>query len=153
MWLFTTSTKRIIKVSAVHRNFVQTEEMVTNLLGMHEKLDVLEDLLMAERNEIPGPAPNLLRIHYQINQLESFKNQAMYQAKRAKAESLRTMEKWFERLNALVTDFEEYLWTLARNILPITRAGFPQTVVKLVKICEIEGKEDERVTSLVDLLF
>lgn len=113
---------------------------------MHEKLDVLEDMLLAERNNIPGPAPNLLRIHYQLNQLESFKNQALYQAKRAKDTSRQTMEKWFERLNALIADFEEYLWAIARNILPIVRAGYPGTVVKLVKICEVEGREDEKVS-------
>lgn len=122
--------------------------MVNNLLGMHEKLDVLEEMLMAERNDIPGPAPNLLKIHYQITQLESFRDQALYQAKRAKEESRKAIEKWFERLNALITDFEEYLWTLAKNILPIVRAGYPGTIVKLVKICEAEGKEDEKVISL-----
>lgn len=125
--------------------------MVNGLLSMHEKLDVLEELLATERRSIPGPAPNLLRIHYQITQLESFRNLALHQAKRAKEDSRKTLEKWFERLNALITDFEEYLWTLARNIIPTARAGFPGTIIKLVKICEVEGKEDEKVCTSHDL--
>ncbi|KAF8430629.1 hypothetical protein L210DRAFT_3026859 [Boletus edulis BED1] len=33
---------------------------------------------------------------------------------------------------------------LARNILPLVRAGFPDVVFKLIKIAEFEGREDEK---------
>ncbi|KAF8121672.1 exocyst complex component Sec6-domain-containing protein [Boletus edulis] len=33
---------------------------------------------------------------------------------------------------------------LARNILPLVRAGYPDVVVKLIKIAEFEGREDEK---------
>jgi exocyst complex component 3 len=135
----------LLEVSMVHRNFEQTEEMVLNLLDMNERLDVLEDMLDADGSDILGPAPNLLSLHYQINQLEGFRNQTMHQAKKASTSSRNTLDRWFERLNTLINAFDEYILALARNILPLVRAGNSQVVIKLVKIAEIEGREDEKV--------
>jgi exocyst complex component 3 len=129
----------------VHRNFEQTEEMVTNLLDMDTKLEKLESMLEADAEDILGPAPNLLTIHYQIMQLEGFRNQTMHQAKKASAKSRATLAQWFERLNTLIIGFDEYILALAKNVLPIVRAGNPDVVVKLLKIAEIEGREDEKV--------
>jgi hypothetical protein len=86
-----------------------------------------------------------LKIHYHINQLEAFRNDALHQAQRSTDETRQTLAKWFERLNQLIADFETYLRDLAQNILPIVRAGYPDVVVKLIKICEIEEREDEKV--------
>jgi len=131
----------------VHRNFEQTEEMVNNLLDMNSRLDVLEDMLEADSQDILGPAPNLLPMHYQINQLEEFKNQTMHQAKKASADSRNRLSMWFERLNKVIEAFDEYILALARNMLPLVRAGHPEVIVKLIKIAEIEGREDEKVSS------
>lgn len=129
----------------VHRNFEQTEEMMNNLIEMNARLDKLEDMLDSDRSDILGPAPNLLLIHHQINQLEAFRNQTMHQAKKASAQSRATLAQWFDRLNVLIQAFDEYILGLAQNILPIVRARHPEVVVKLIKIAEIEGKEDEKV--------
>lgn len=137
---------QIARVSMVHRNFEQVEEMVNNLTGMHSKLDMIEEMLYADRKNITGPARNLLTLHFHLNQLENFRNQTMHQAKKARSDSRATLARWFERLDKFVDDFEEYFAALSRNILPIVRAGHPEVVVKLVKIAEIEGKEDEKVS-------
>lgn len=138
----------IFQVSMVHRNFEQTEEMVNNLLDMNSKLDALEDMLVADSEDILGPAPNLLPMHFQINQLENFRNQTMHQAKKASADSRNRLTMWFERLNKVIEAFDEYILALARNVLNIARARHPEAIVKLIKIAEIEGKEDERVRKL-----
>jgi len=129
----------------VHRNFEQTEEMVNNLLEINSKLDVLEEILEADSRNIIGPAPNLLPIHFHINRLEAFRNQTMHQAKKASAASRSKLARMFERLNKLSENFEAYIMELARNVLPLVRAGYPQVVVKLMKIIELEGREDEKV--------
>lgn len=129
----------------VHRNFEQTEDMVNNLLEMNSRLDMLEDMLEADSQDILGPAPNLLPMHYQINQLEEFKNQTMHQAKRASPDSRNRLSLWFERLNKVIEAFDEYILALARNMLSLVRAGQPGVIVKLIKIAEIEGREDEKV--------
>lgn len=129
----------------VHRNFQSTQDMVNNLLEMASRLDVLERLLAADSADILGPAPNLLVLHFQLNQLESFRNQTMHQAKKSSPSSKTTLTRWFERLNNVLAAFEQYLLDLARNILGIVRAGHPHVVVRLIKIAEMEGKEDEKV--------
>jgi hypothetical protein len=133
------------QVSMVHRNFQSTQEMVNNLLEMASKLEVLEKLLESDSSDILGPAPNLLILHFQLNQLESFRNQTMHQAKKASPSSRTTLTRWFERLDRVLAAFDDYILDLARNVLNIVRAGYPHVVVKLVKIAEVEGKEDEKV--------
>ena len=129
----------------VHRNFEQTEEMVHNLLEMNARLDTLEAMLAADSEEIIGPAPNLLAIHHQLTQLEAFRNQTMHQAKKASTRSQETLRRMFERLVAVIEAFDEYVLDLARNILPIVRAGNPDVVVRLMKVVEMEAREDEKV--------
>ena len=129
----------------VHRNFELTEEMVNNLIEMDSKLDSLEDMLEADSQDILGPAPNLLRIHYQINKLEAFRNQTLHQAKKSAQETRANLVRRFDRLSKLIEAFDQYILGLARNILEIVRAGHPEVIVKLMKIVEIEGKEDEKV--------
>src|ERR1700679_3449149 len=98
----------------VHRNFESTEEMVNNLQDMAAQLDDLEHMLASDSREIVGPAPNLLVIHFQLNQLESFRNQTMHQAKKASAHSRNTLARWFERLDKVIADFDQYIQQLAQ---------------------------------------
>ncbi|KAJ7224349.1 exocyst complex component Sec6 [Mycena pura] len=143
-----TTFDQISRVSLVHRNFEQTEETVNNLLQMNAKLDELEDMLEADSRDILGPAPNLLIIHYLLNQLEAFRNQTMHEAKKASAKSRNTLARNFERLNSVIEAFDQYIIGLAGNILDLVRAGHPDVVVKLVKIAEVEGKEDEKAIAI-----
>jgi len=119
--------------------------MVNNLLAMGNQLGNLEIMLAADKREIVGPAPNLLIIHFHLNQLERFRNQTMHEAKKASASSQVTLTRWFEPLNKLIADFDGYIIELAKNTLNLVRAGHFDVVVKFIKIAEIEGKEDEKV--------
>ncbi|KAF8216410.1 exocyst complex component Sec6 [Mycena galopus ATCC 62051] len=143
-----TTFDQISRVSMVHRNFEQTEETVNNLLEMNSKLDVLEDMLETDSRDILGPAPNLLVIHYLLNQLEAFRNQTMHQAKKASANSRLALTRYFERLNAVINAFDQYIEGLASNILELVRAGHSDVVVKLIKIAEVEGREDEKAIAI-----
>lgn len=129
----------------VHRNFESTEDMVNNLLEMTAQLDHLEQMLASDSREIVGPAPNLLVIHFQLNQLETFRNQTMHQAKKSSPQSQTSLARWFARLDKVIADFDEYIVQLARNVLNLVRAGDADVVVKLLKIADVEGKEDEKV--------
>ncbi|KAI0294343.1 exocyst complex component Sec6-domain-containing protein [Russula brevipes] len=139
---------QISRVSMVHRNFERTEEMVNNLLEMNSRLDSIEEMLGADRDDLLGPAPNLLPIHLQLTQLENFRNEAMHQAKKASAESRNKLARRFERLTGIVEAFDEYLIELSRNILSLARAGNPGVIVKIVKIAEVEEKEDEKAIAI-----
>ncbi|KAF8347725.1 exocyst complex component sec6 [Amanita rubescens] len=137
----------ISRVSMVHRNFQSTQEMVLNLLSMAEKLDDIENMLAADSDSILGPAPSLLIIHYHLNQLGNFRNQTMHEAKKASAASRATLARWFERLNGVIEAFDAYIIELAKNVLNLVRAGHQDVVVRLIKIAELEGKEDEKAST------
>ncbi|KZP16601.1 exocyst complex component Sec6 [Athelia psychrophila] len=143
-----TTFDQISRVSTVHRNFEQTEEMVHNLLEMNSRLDSLEYMLEADSQDILGPAPNLLPMHFQINQLEGFRNTTLHQAKKASADSRARLAQWFERLNKVIEAFDEYILALAQNLLPLVREGHAEVIVKLIKIAEIEGREDEKAVAI-----
>jgi hypothetical protein len=106
---------------------------------------MLEKMLDDDRSDLLGPAPSLLVTHFLINQLETFRNSTMHEAKKGSAQSRATLARWFERLNNIIEAFDEYVIALAGNVLSLVRAGHSDVVVKLVKIAEIEGKEDEKV--------
>ncbi|KAG9308113.1 exocyst complex component Sec6-domain-containing protein [Chiua virens] len=139
---------QICRVSMVHRNFEQTEEVVNNLLEMNAKLDILEEMLSMESQELVGPTSNLLHIHLHINRLEAFRNQIMHQAKQASTSSRQKLARIFERLSQLIVDFETYIMDLARNILHLVRAGYLDVVVNLIEIAEFEGREDEKAIAI-----
>src|SRR6266404_1166330 len=124
----------------VHRNFEQTEEMVNNLLEMNSRLDSIEAMLAADQDDLLGSAPNLLPIHLQITQLESFRNETMHQAKKANGQSRNILARRFERLTGVIEAFDEYIMELSRNILSLARAGHPEVIVKIIKLAAIEGK-------------
>ena len=90
---------------------------------------------------------NLLPIHLQLAQLENFHIEAMHQAKKASADSRNRLAHKFQRLTGVLEAFDEYIIKLSRNMLPLARAGHPEVIVKIVKITEFEGKEDEKVTT------
>jgi exocyst complex component 3 len=131
----------------VHRNFEQTEDMVVNLLEMDSRLDNIEVMLAMDQDDLLRPAPNLLPIHLQLAQLENFRNEAMHQAKKASAESRSKLSRRFQRLTGVLQAFDDYVIELSRNILPLARSGHSDVIVKIVKIAEFEGKEDEKVIS------
>lgn len=122
--------------------------MVQNLRSMSEKVDYLSSLLDSDRNQHDGPAgssPNLLPIHFQLQQLEAFRNETLHQAKKSNPQDRETLVKWFEKVDKVGGDFEAWLWEIAGSVVELLRKGNGGTVVRLLKIIEVEGKEDEKV--------
>lgn len=72
----------------------------------------------------------------------------MHQARKASADSRHRLGLWFDRLNKVIEAFDEYILALARNMLSLVRAGHPEAIVKLIKIVEIEGWEDEKAVAI-----
>ncbi|KAH9024304.1 exocyst complex component Sec6 [Lactarius pseudohatsudake] len=142
------TSDQINRVSMVHRNFEQTEEMVNNLSEMNSRLGSIKAMLAADLDDLLGPAPNLLPIHLQLTQLENFRNETMHQAKKATAQSRNNLTRRFERLTGVIEEFDDYIMELSRNILPLARAGHMEVIVKIVKIAEIEGREDEKAIAI-----
>jgi exocyst complex component 3 len=123
--------------------------MVNNLRSMSDKVDHITNLLHSDQSQPQGPygpSPNLLPIHFQLQQLEAFRNETLHQAKRSDADELEVLVKWFEKLDKVGAEFESWLWKIATGIVELVRKGNGGTVVRMLKIIEFEGKEDEKVS-------
>lgn len=112
---------------------------------MYSRLNVLEAMLAQDARDPAGPHRNLLPLHYQLNQLEAFKNQTMHQAKKSSPQTRARLNEYFARLNQLIEEFDQHIAMIAMHVLDLVRAGHPDVVVKLMKIVEMEGKADEKV--------
>ncbi|OXB34243.1 hypothetical protein LQV05_006672 [Cryptococcus neoformans] len=142
---------KITRVSIIHRNFAQTSKMVQNLRSMSEKVDYLSSLLDSDKNHpdgAAGPSPNLLPIHFQLQQLEGFRNETLHEAKKSNPQDRETLVKWFEKVDKVGEDFEAWLWEIAGSVVELLRKGNGGTVVRLLKIIEVEGKEDEKAVAM-----
>lgn len=139
-----------IKVSTVHRRFVQALEMVTALRGMYSRLSHINDLLSADRSDPLGSSPNLLPAHYHLSELETFRNETLAQAKRGKtnSEAIATLEQYFGRLGETIEAFEAHYFRLAGELIEFARKGQASIAVKIAKIAEIEGARDEKAIAI-----
>nr|ODN86660.1 hypothetical protein L203_03907 [Cryptococcus depauperatus CBS 7841] len=143
--------EKITRVSMVHRNFSQTSAMVQNLRSMSEKVYHISSLLDSDKNHPLGPCgpcPNLLPIHFQLQQLESFRNETMHQAKKSDPQERETLSQWFEKLDKVGKDFEAWLWEIGSRVVECVRKGHGGTIVRLLKIIEFEGKQDEKAVAM-----
>ncbi|KAH6890050.1 exocyst complex component Sec6-domain-containing protein [Coprinopsis sp. MPI-PUGE-AT-0042] len=139
---------QISRVSMVHRSFESTEEIVSNLREMASKLDEIEDMLAEDSMQLDGPAPNLLMVHYHLKQFQRFRDETTMDARKASKKAQEALARRFERLDWVITQFDEYFGNLARNILPLIRAGHSDVIVRLLKIAEVEEKEDEKALAM-----
>jgi predicted house-cleaning noncanonical NTP pyrophosphatase (MazG superfamily) len=94
-------------------------------------------------SDFRNPMHNLLSIHYELSQLNEFRDQAMYQG-RNNEDIKRTLRSYFKRLEETNEEFEYSFWKLAGSILDIIRCSNPSLVVKLAKIIEFEERLDEK---------
>ena len=134
-------------MSLIHRNFSQTEEMVQSFQEISSKVSLCSSLLSESIAAGPfSPQPNLLPCHFQLLRLEAFRNETLHQAKKGTKEDLATVKEYFERLDKVVRDFDAWVWELAGEMLELVMEGRMDTVVKILKICEAEGREDEKVS-------
>lgn len=126
--------------------------MVNNLRSMSDKVDHIAQLLQSDKMQEGGStgySPNLLPIHYLLQQLEAFRNETLHQAKRADAAEREVLVDWFRNLDQVGEEFEGWLWEIGANVVELARRGNGGTVVRLLKIIEVEGKEDEKVGSFL----
>ena len=100
-------------------------------------------LLELDSKKLIGNADNLCLIHYQIQQFSIFRNKILHDSRGCSSDVMNTLSNLFQPLSQIEYRFESYFWDLCKNILELVRAGFKGTVVRLIKIIEVEEKTDE----------
>jgi hypothetical protein len=103
--------------------------------------------LLEEDSTLPmGPAANILFAHSQIQQLCIFRNGILNSARGASPDVLNTLTLIFKKLDHLEYKFDTFFWELAKNTMDLVKGGFGSTVIRLIKIIEVEEKTDEQIT-------
>ena len=103
-------------------------------------------LLEKDSKRLIGPAENLSLIHYQIQQYSVFRNRILSDARGCSSDVHNTLANIFKPLDQLEYKFEVFFWDLAKSTVDLVKGGFPSTVVRLVKIIEVEEKADEALS-------
>ncbi|PWY98314.1 exocyst complex component Sec6 [Testicularia cyperi] len=142
------SFRVISEVSQIHRNFVQTATTLGKLDALPSQIQTLAVMLERSRNDLMGPATDLLPLHFHLSQLETFRNETFQIARTCSADVRSTVAEFFAPLDELVRSFDEYLMALGERIMDLARDGRPAVVVKLLKIIEKESREDERAAAI-----
>jgi exocyst complex component 3 len=93
--------------------------------------------------DLRNPMPNLLIIHYELSQLNQFRDEAMYEGRNSE-DVKRTLQRYFDRLEKVNKEFDSCFWNLTRAILDVLRCDNSPLVVKIAKIIEFEERLDEK---------
>lgn len=142
------SFRVISEVSQIHRNFVQAADTLEKLLGLSTQIETLAILLNQLQANLFHPNPELLIAHFQISQLESFRNETLQIGKSCSLEVRETLQEIFAPLDGLIKGFEEYLLALCARIMDLVREDRAHVVVLVVKIIEKESREDEKAAAI-----
>ncbi|KAG0213624.1 exocyst complex component Sec6-domain-containing protein [Mortierella sp. GBAus27b] len=138
---------RIRRISQTHQNFVATQELVNRFQELHQDLDRVKSLMQDDIQNLLGPAPNLLMVHYQLYKLEQLRDSTLHMAKDEALDVKVTLKQYFGRLDKVIEEFEEYLWDLARNIINLIKKKQGSVIVRLIKIIESEENADAKAVT------
>ncbi|KAJ3321383.1 SNARE-binding exocyst subunit S6 [Boothiomyces sp. JEL0866] len=136
----------IQKISRAHQNFTTTKSLVEKFQKINSQMTRVSKLLDDDSKRIIGHAENLLLIHYNIQQLSIFRSKILSEARGLSSDVLNTLNVMFKKLDQLEYKFESYFWELAKNSIELVKADFPSTVVRIIKIIEVEEKLDEAIS-------
>ncbi|KAJ1022680.1 hypothetical protein NDA18_005018 [Ustilago nuda] len=142
------SFRVISQVSQIHRNFVQTTNTLEKLDALPGQIQTLTEMLQRGKDDIMGPATDLLPLHFHLSQLEAFRNETFQIARTCSADVRSTVSKFFAPLDGLIKAFDDYIMQLAERTLDLVREDRSSVVVKLIKIIEKESREDERAAAI-----
>ncbi|KAJ3190257.1 SNARE-binding exocyst subunit S6 [Gaertneriomyces sp. JEL0708] len=134
---------RIKKISRTHQNFVATKAMVEQFQQLNDQVARIRSLLREDAKDLLGPAHNLLLVHYKLQQLEMFRNSTLAKARRSPTDVQNTLYNYFNKVDQFESEFENYLFAIARNTVELVKNGHASAVVRMIKVIETEEKADE----------
>lgn len=148
--------EKIKKISRTHQNFQTTKEMVESFQKLNSQVEQLQERLQLDAKREDGMSENLLIIHYQLQQLESFRNSTMERSKGCSSEVLNSLHQYFKQVDSLTAAFETHMWSLARRTVELVKKSRFTTIIRIAQIIETEEKLDAQAalveTSATDSL-
>ncbi|EEB06866.2 exocyst complex subunit Sec6 [Schizosaccharomyces japonicus yFS275] len=141
----------ISKISRVYRNCTATKQMIEQLEKLQEETDLVEDMLQSDIHQ-GDDMPNLLRAHFILTRLQSFRDEAMQQAAKENSIELdETLEQLFSKLNVISDNFDRLVFSFCRNFLELLSDEQTRTLISTFKIIEVEEAADRKARNLIDV--
>ncbi|KAK0531521.1 SNARE-binding exocyst subunit S6 [Tilletia horrida] len=144
----TRSFKVISELSLIHRQFVQTATTLEKFLHLENNVYQLDNMLHQTMDESSGSMPLLLPLHFHLSNLSIFRNETMQVGKSCSSEVRGTLSDVFAPFDDLVRRFEEFFFSLAERTVDIVRDGQNSVIIRMLKIVEKEGREDEQAAAI-----
>ncbi|PVU94360.1 hypothetical protein BB561_002615 [Smittium simulii] len=142
---FLTNYDRIKKISVVHKNFEQTEMFYKKFLGFNEQCKHVESLLSAALTNFDKFDFNILIMHYHINQLEKFREQALSLTESCDEDVKHTLTELFSEFVELREKFEQFIWDLSCKLYELGAEQKYNIIIHLVKVIETEEENDSAI--------
>ncbi|EPY50052.1 exocyst complex subunit Sec6 [Schizosaccharomyces cryophilus OY26] len=138
----------ISEVSRIYKNCYATRQMIIQLRNLMQETDIIEDMIREDLEQDPT-MPNLLKAHFKLSKLRTFRDEAMHQASlESRSDVSTTLQSSFSNLNALSEKFDRLIFNYCRNLLELLRIGNTKTIVRVFKIIEAEEASDEMLKSI-----
>ncbi|KAK0554741.1 SNARE-binding exocyst subunit S6 [Tilletia horrida] len=144
----TRSFKVISELSLIHRQFVQTATTLEKLVHLESNVQQLDAMLQQTMDESGGSMPLLLPLHYHLSSLQVFRNETIQVGKGCSSEVRGTLSDVFAPFDDFVNRFEAFFFSLAERTVDIVRDGQNSVVIRMLKIVEKEGRDDEQAAAI-----
>ncbi|KAJ2161685.1 SNARE-binding exocyst subunit S6 [Coemansia sp. RSA 552] len=133
---------RVQKISITNRNFARTEEFYRQFSDFHEQYTQVRQILADAQANFAQGNFNLLRLHFFLYKLEDFRNRAMGFSGVNDVDSEQTLTQMFGGLDSLVSEFEDFLWTVAGSMYDLALRNRSNVILQLLKVVEFEEAAD-----------
>ncbi|EPX71777.1 exocyst complex subunit Sec6 [Schizosaccharomyces octosporus yFS286] len=138
----------ISQVSRIYKNCYATQQMIVQLQNLMQETDIIEDIIREDLEHDPT-MPNLLKAHFKLTKLRTFRDEAMYQASlESRNDASTTLQSSFSNLNALSEKFDRLIFNYCSNLFELLKVGNTKTIVRVFKIIEAEEASDEMLKSI-----
>ncbi|PVU92812.1 hypothetical protein BB559_003571 [Furculomyces boomerangus] len=139
---FLSNYDRIKKISLVHKNFEQAELFYRKFQTFNNQCIGIGEMLRKANDEIEKFDFNLLKMHYQIDQLEKFRDQAVFITRNSDDDVRMTLSEVFLDFENLRDAFDFFIWEVASRLYDLGANRKYNLIVQLLKIIETEEKFD-----------
>ncbi|KAJ9096854.1 hypothetical protein QFC21_005127 [Naganishia friedmannii] len=149
----TVALQKIAQVAKIARSLAQTVDIVTHLRHITSSCSRIDEMLNVDLEEEYGERRNMLLIHASLRQLEQFRSEALHlhasSASASAEKDKKILQQLFAPLEVLMKKFEErMLWDVAGDVVEWIRRGRSGVVVRVWKVVEVEGKEDQKAVAI-----
>ncbi|RKP08932.1 exocyst complex component Sec6-domain-containing protein [Thamnocephalis sphaerospora] len=134
----------ITQISRVHENMSKTRRLVDQFRELEDKLQEATGLFEDIQRSGQATGRDLLRLHYRVSHLEMFRDSVMRDSQSVTRDTLRALQRTFERLEEIAENFAQFYWGIVGNLLDYAGNEDGEMIVAIAKVVEAEEAADEK---------